>query len=262
MEVEDWASSFGEVSDSEISVRDANDEEHCYTSGDIPKLQFRKDTSKARWNNALGMAEVVEKKGKMWTTTGIVRCSKTYCSIEETLFLAEIGALHLLDDDGTSLPLKDIYKKVAEGKSGCCWESFEVFRHLKSLGYIIGRHGIPWTMKGVNCKPVSLQDTPEINRIMDTESNDNSFVFELFNKMQINEARPVFDVYLPNSKFKKSSPGNPSFMVCLTSGHLPSKLEIEDLERQCNGIPLKFCHVEHGRVSFFSFKRVELPILP
>ncbi|KAK7839438.1 hypothetical protein CFP56_018033 [Quercus suber] len=34
--------------------------------------------------------------------------------------------------------------------------------------------------------------------------------------MHINEARPVFDVYLPNSKFRKSSPGDPSFVICLT----------------------------------------------
>ncbi|TXG70384.1 hypothetical protein EZV62_005319 [Acer yangbiense] len=42
----------------------------------------------------------------------------------------------------------------------------------------------------------------------------------------------------------------------------PSKAEIEVLERQCGSIPMKFCHVEHGRVSFFFFNKVELPILP
>lgn len=42
----------------------------------------------------------------------------------------------------------------------------------------------------------------------------------------------------------------------------PSKAEIKVLERQCGGIPLKVCHVEHGRVSFFSFDKVELPVLP
>ncbi|TXG70311.1 hypothetical protein EZV62_005246 [Acer yangbiense] len=42
----------------------------------------------------------------------------------------------------------------------------------------------------------------------------------------------------------------------------PSKAEIEVLERQCGSIPMKFCHVEHGCVSFFFFNKVELPILP
>ncbi|TXG70309.1 hypothetical protein EZV62_005244 [Acer yangbiense] len=42
----------------------------------------------------------------------------------------------------------------------------------------------------------------------------------------------------------------------------PSKAEIEVLERQCGSIPMKFCHVEHGRVSFFFFNKVELPVLP
>uniref|UniRef100_A0A5B7C221 tRNA-splicing endonuclease subunit Sen54 N-terminal domain-containing protein n=1 Tax=Davidia involucrata TaxID=16924 RepID=A0A5B7C221_DAVIN len=262
MEVEDWGNSSGGASDSEVYVQDTNDEEDCFTSADVLKLQFRKDISKACWNDELRMAEIVDNKGRMWTTTGIVRSGKIYCSIEETLFLAEIGALHLLDENYTSLPLKDIYKKVAEGKSGCYWESFEVYRHLKSLGYIVGRHGIPWTMKCVKSESASAQGMPEINGIVDKESEGKNLITELFNNMQVSEVRPVFDVYPPNSKFKKSSPGNPSFVLCLPGGHPPSKPEIEDLERQCNGIPLKFCHVEHGRVSFFSFNKVELPILP
>ena len=46
---------------------------------------FRKDKSKAHWIDKIKMAEVVENKGKMWRTMGIVRSSKIYYSIEETL---------------------------------------------------------------------------------------------------------------------------------------------------------------------------------
>ncbi|CAK9139912.1 unnamed protein product [Ilex paraguariensis] len=263
MEVEDWASSSGGSSDLEVYLQDTNDEEHCYATGDIPKLQFRKDISKARWNNELTMAEVVELKGRLWTTTGMVRRSKIYCSIEETLYLAEIGALHLLDDaDDTPLPLKNIYKMVADGNNGCCWESFEVYRHLKSLGYIVGRHGVPWTIKSVKNQSTFLEGTPEIKGIIEEECEDERSISEYFGSLVVSEVRPIFVVYPPNNKFRKSSPGNPSFLLCLMSGHPPSKSVIEELERRWDGIPIRFCHVEHGRVSFFSFNRVELPVLP
>ncbi|XP_010253833.1 PREDICTED: uncharacterized protein LOC104594977 [Nelumbo nucifera] len=125
MVIEDLASSSDGMSDLEITSEELNGEELQYTYGSIPKLQFRKYTSKARWNAEMGMAEVIEKKGKMWITTGIVRRGKLYCTIEKTLFLAEIGALHLLDVDDTTLFLKDLYEKVVEGKSGCCWVTFD-----------------------------------------------------------------------------------------------------------------------------------------
>ena len=126
----------------------------------------------------------------------------------------EIGALLLLDDNGTSLSLKHIYAKA----SGGSWELFEIYRHLKSLGYIVGRHGIAWSMKGVksNCQSVSLQGSPQRSEVVDLEPEDEGSIVGLFNHMHINEARPIFDVYLPNSKFRKSSPGDPSFVICLT----------------------------------------------
>ncbi|KAL7250306.1 hypothetical protein ACSBR1_012334 [Camellia fascicularis] len=73
------------MSDSEVCVPDTNDEENYFTSGDIPKLQFRKNISRAHWDDEMGMAEVVGKKGSMWTIIGIVRSNKIYCSIEENL---------------------------------------------------------------------------------------------------------------------------------------------------------------------------------
>lgn len=46
---------------------------------------FRAVVSKARWNNEMGMAEVVVQKGTFSKTTGIVRSGKLYYSIEEVL---------------------------------------------------------------------------------------------------------------------------------------------------------------------------------
>ncbi|MFS7915707.1 putative tRNA-splicing endonuclease, subunit Sen54 [Helianthus anomalus] len=57
-------------------------------------------------------------------------------------FMAKIGALELFDDDEKCIPSEDTYKKVGGGVGGSSWESFEVYRHLKSLGYIIKRHDV------------------------------------------------------------------------------------------------------------------------
>ncbi|KAK6929032.1 hypothetical protein RJ641_005237 [Dillenia turbinata] len=116
------------------------------------------------------------------------------------------------------------------------WESYDSYKHLKSLGYIVGRHKFPWTPKNVDgtCESAASHDTTESNRLRETEYINS--LSEEFNNLQIHVAVPVFDLYLPNSK------GNP-----------PSVAEIRGLKNHCSRIPLKFCHVDHGRVSFFSF---------
>ncbi|KAL3533737.1 hypothetical protein ACH5RR_007258 [Cinchona calisaya] len=193
MEAEDWAG-LSETSDCEGGcVEDSNEDENFCAFGDVPKLQFRKDVSKARWIDDLGMAEVVERKGQMWTTTGIVRNGKIYCSIEEILFLAEIGALNILDNDDTPLPLKDIYSKVLEKKNGCSSESFEAYKHLKALGYVVGRHCIPWTMESAKVNS-SCQGALELHEKVDEGSTGGSVIPKMFSCIEINEMRPVFDV--------------------------------------------------------------------
>ncbi|XP_065866583.1 uncharacterized protein [Euphorbia lathyris] len=260
MKEADWETSSSEASDTDSNSKDATDELY-YEPGSLPKLQFRSDISKVRWNDEICMAEVVEKRGKLWTTTGVIRSGKIYCSIEETLFLAELGALVLMDEKDIQLSLKDIYGKIEDEKNGCCRELFEVYRHLKSLGYVVGRHGVPWSTKAA-IKNNSFQGTPDGNsNIVDTEEA-TSFIVKRLSNLQMDELRLNFDVYLPNSKFRKSSPGDPAFLLCLIRDSPPSKGHIETLDRQCGEVPLKFCHVDHGRVSFFSFSKVELPVLP
>ncbi|KAK8939200.1 hypothetical protein KSP39_PZI010974 [Platanthera zijinensis] len=203
------------------------------------KLQFRNDISRALWDEKKGMGEIVEKKGSMWTTTGIIRNGKLYCSIEEILFLVERGALHVVLSDGNSLTVGDLYKKIAQEKYGCSWEAFEAYRHLKTLGYIIGRHGIPWTMK---------------------DPDEEYGISILLEGMLIDDLKLTFDVYLPNSKFRKSSPGDSSFLLCVLRGNPPLKREVESLQRNSGGIPIKFCYVNHGLVSFFCFDKVTIPV--
>ncbi|PWA45214.1 tRNA-splicing endonuclease, subunit Sen54 [Artemisia annua] len=249
METKDWAAaSPGGSSDSDVNSPDSDNEDRFYASGDLPKLQLRKDPSKARWKEEFGMAEIVSSKGRMLTTTGI----------------SQIGALHLLDDENKCIPLEDIYKKFAEGVGGSSWESFEVYRHLKSLGYIIKRHGVCWSRKRGKNVPASVDSDSGSQTITENGNEDIDSIAEiseLFSTMKINELRLVFDVYPPNSNFRKTSPGNPMFILCVNMNP-PAKKQIEDLEGQCEGIPLKVCYVEHGRVSFFSFNEIELPVLP
>nr|TKW29927.1 hypothetical protein SEVIR_3G427600v2 [Setaria viridis] len=61
---------------------------------------------------------------------------------------------------------------------------------------------------------------------------------------------------------KKSSPGTPSFLLCLLRNKPPSRVVLEMVENNFGGIPLKYCHVDNGRVSFLSLDKVALPSLP
>ncbi|PIM99397.1 hypothetical protein CDL12_28111 [Handroanthus impetiginosus] len=168
-------------------------------------------------------------------------------------YLAEIGALDVLNGDDTPLPLSDMYRKLAEDtdRHRCSWGSFQDYRHLKFLGYIVGCHSGPWSMQ------------KKSDSVRDCGSKDNAFISDMFDNLHLGETRSIFDVYPPNSKlyeaiFKLFNPF-PGFALCNLNCYPPSKQEIEDLERHCNGRPLKFCIVEHGHASFLSFTKVELP---
>lgn len=269
MEGNKWGYSSNEDTsndDDDVNLPNASDEEEDlhFTSHSLPKSQFRNIKSKARWNEEMGMAEVIEKNGKMWVSTGIVRSGKIYTSFEETLYFMELGALHLIDSENRSISIIEMYEKVSGRMTGCCWELFEAYRHLKSLGYIIGRHNFAWSLKSIRSsqKQVALEGTEESKQIVDMGSKVEHSISKLFGELKINELKPDFDIYLPDSRFRKSSPGDPNFLLYLSRGHLPSRAEIETLEKQCEGIPLKICLVTEGRVSFFSFDKVELPALP
>ncbi|RCV19744.1 hypothetical protein SETIT_3G409600v2 [Setaria italica] len=179
-------------------------------------------------------------------------------------FLVERGALIRLNDKDKTIGIEGIYEKIAGGKYGCSWDAFQAYKHLKSLGYIVGRYGVPWTMKNsgtcdTTVPPTSVVHTDQsFNRVDGTCSD----ITMLLKEMHIDGISPSFEVYLPNSKFKKSSPGTPSFLLCLLRNKPPSRVVLEMVENNFGGIPLKYCHVDNGRVSFLSLDKVALPSLP
>ncbi|RZC49505.1 hypothetical protein C5167_017923 [Papaver somniferum] len=266
MEVKDWEVSSDGTQDSEVNLQDSDEDEHLFMFDCIPKLQQRKAKSKVCWDSEMRMAKVIEMKGRCWGTTGIVRNSETYLSIEETLFMAERGALLLVNSDDMVLSLRDMYGMLREWKNGCSWDSFQPYKHLKSLAYIVSRHGVPWTMKNhKHCtSPTCVRDSNNGSALSGTELEEGISITDGLGNMHINyEAKPTFDVFSPNRKFRKCAPGEPNFVVYLTrEDNLPSKEEIEDLVARCKGVGLMVCHIQHGRVSLFSHKETELPLLP
>ena len=69
-----------------------------------------------------------------------------------------------LDDEGATIGMEEIYGKIAGGSYVCSWLVFQAYKHLKLLGYIVGRYGVPWTIKRshsgeVTDSPESMDDT-------------------------------------------------------------------------------------------------------
>ncbi|XP_056262701.1 tRNA-splicing endonuclease subunit Sen54 isoform X2 [Pseudoliparis swirei] len=75
--------------------------------------------------------------------------------------------------------------------------------------------------------------------------------------------RICFNVYQPDSvaDFKKSDPGKPYARVCSCSfsGAVPDLRAIKLLSFQSAGVPVVFGVVDHGDVSFYTFKGFQLP---
>ncbi|XP_078125311.1 tRNA-splicing endonuclease subunit Sen54 [Sander vitreus] len=75
--------------------------------------------------------------------------------------------------------------------------------------------------------------------------------------------RICFNVYQPDSvaDFKKSNPGKPYSRMCVCSfdGPVPDLRAIKLLSFQSGDIPVVFAVVDHGDISFYTFKDFQLP---
>lgn len=160
--------------------------------------------------------------------------------------MVEQGSLIMLEGEKV-MPLLDAYSLVTSHAYGCSWEEFQAYSYLKKLGYIVGRYKIPWTTRKEH-PPVVATDVTELlaatnlispsnEKLCNLTSNDSSEVMtpESEDATQAGwpgcgdrlgnaetrhdekqELKPMFDVHLPNSRFRKTAPGLPSFSLCIT----------------------------------------------
>uniref|UniRef100_A0A3B5MX42 tRNA-splicing endonuclease subunit Sen54 N-terminal domain-containing protein n=1 Tax=Xiphophorus couchianus TaxID=32473 RepID=A0A3B5MX42_9TELE len=77
------------------------------------------------------------------------------------------------------------------------------------------------------------------------------------------EWRICFNVYQPDSvaDFKKSNPGKPYARMCVCSfdGPVPDLRVIKQLSFQSGDVPVVYAAVDHGDISFYTFKDFQLP---
>ncbi|CAH1274464.1 TSEN54 [Branchiostoma lanceolatum] len=71
----------------------------------------------------------------------------------------------------------------------------------------------------------------------------------------------AYDVFLPDSHFKKSKPGRPNLRVCVQrfSEPAPDLALIVQLNQRSSPVPLLWAVVDNGDISFYSFTEADLP---
>lgn len=164
------------------------------------------------------------------------------------------GSLVVMDGEEV-MPAATVYNLLTDSRYGCSWGAYQCYAYLKKLGYVVGRHGVAYSdkAKGRNGGEGQMQQSGNfaVFTAADTRAGDESA-----------ELRLMYDVHLPNSRFRKTAPGVPAFSLCVTSGCPPGRAEVRRLQEENQGVPVKFASCDGGHVSICSFDEIELEFLP
>ncbi|XP_015234890.1 PREDICTED: tRNA-splicing endonuclease subunit Sen54 [Cyprinodon variegatus] len=187
---------------------------------------------------------------------------KQYLLPEEALYLMECGSLLVFNQD-LPLSIQDGYEMFLSADA-VSLQQYQVFGHLKRLGYVVHRFDLSANSHHVISRnfPVhQIIQSIQVNGCI-TQEEWMSFVFLLRLKGS-EEWRICFNVYQPDSvaDFKKSNPGKPYSRMCVCSfdGPVPDLSVIKQLAFQSGDVPVVYAVVDHGDISFYTFKDFELP---
>uniref|UniRef100_A0A0K2UTC5 tRNA-splicing endonuclease subunit Sen54 N-terminal domain-containing protein n=2 Tax=Lepeophtheirus salmonis TaxID=72036 RepID=A0A0K2UTC5_LEPSM len=128
---------------------------------------------------------------------------------------------------------------------------------VKSSEYDIKSGEVPFSYGKVKplLRPEDRTNLGDIYKRLDIFSSSKE---DMENSVVNDEA--IFNVYAPNTKFKKKSPGNPDYRIAIRSSELDIPLDMNSLcSSQENTNLIQAVVTPNGSLSFFQFSRINLP---
>ena len=162
--------------------------------------------------------------------------------IEEALFLFERGLLDVYDGE-TKLDSRRLYGMLEP--LNVPLPIYLTYAHLRAQDYRVLRHvSLPDADTDADTD-MHVQDDDKRQRLR-KEARRTS----LLTTLDDDPAAIAFDVYKPNTQFRKTNPGIPDYLVSVASYTLPSPtfVELQNLMNSCQGVPLRIATVSDSGV--------------
>ena len=202
-----------------------------------------------------------------------------YLFPEEALYLHMLGLVVVLGGEkgDEAMTTKDLYLRYFSADScvdyGIALPAYLAYMHLRAQSYIVARHGLLYSGEGQKEEnaPTDAGDCAEDKLRMERTRKKKNRLKRIDRALQhppiqinSNEVSLAFDVYKPNSSFRKSDPGPPDFCVAVGNFNSPSPplSMLLSLISECNGTPLRVAVIsDSGTVMLFSFSDEEAPVI-
>jgi hypothetical protein len=188
----------------------------------------------------------------------------TFLFIEEALFLVQRGLLQVLHPNGIdSMSSCDLFQLLED--QGVPLPIYLAYAHLRSQSYILLRHiNTPENEEEEGNSTSALNDSgcnsasESLNRIKNKQKLYlrrkrlnapppkmfcHEHAYECTRKMS-HSSNIAFDMFNPNSKFRKSDPGKPDYFITVSyfnggPQQTPTFLSLVELVQLCQGTPLR-----------------------
>ncbi|XP_070580045.1 tRNA-splicing endonuclease subunit Sen54-like [Ptychodera flava] len=200
-------------------------------------------------NNMLKLQQLIcISNSVMKTSESMAAMSKTVCERVKA-----IGTMH---------PHTSKAEKTGLLGKARNWSEFKKLQRQQQKNSV-SKNGSPWEGDSIQplVQPASAMNTaslldqlkiiPNVNM-----SGDRRFLKEVSSSVQI-----VFDIYLPDSRYRKSNPGKPHLRVSIMTYEdpPPSLHTIATLMSQSQGVPLLWAVLDNGDITFNAFHDVNIP---